>query len=103
MADAQRALLTVHQLVTVARHRPIHGVEREGLAHGVDHLMLLLVLVNHLALVGGADVQPPAETAHPSLAFVLVAIDQFGHLRSEEHTSELQSLMLISYAVFCLK
>src|SRR3546814_3600642 len=35
--------------------------------------------------------------------------DQFGSLleisagRSEEHTSELQSLMRISYAVFCLK
>src|SRR3546814_1575755 len=28
--------------------------------------------------------------------------DEFGH-RSEEHTSELQSLMRISYAVFCLK
>src|SRR3546814_10846130 len=27
----------------------------------------------------------------------------FGHHRSEEHTSELQSLMRISYAVFCLK
>src|SRR3546814_8842249 len=27
----------------------------------------------------------------------------FTHLRSEEHTSELQSLMRISYAVFCLK
>src|SRR3546814_3725010 len=26
-----------------------------------------------------------------------------GIVRSEEHTSELQSLMLISYAVFCLK
>src|SRR3546814_3168545 len=26
-----------------------------------------------------------------------------GFLRSEEHTSELQSLMRISYAVFCLK
>src|SRR3546814_5577858 len=26
-----------------------------------------------------------------------------GALRSEEHTSELQSLMRISYAVFCLK
>src|SRR3546814_4651692 len=26
-----------------------------------------------------------------------------GQLRSEEHTSELQSLMRISYAVFCLK
>src|SRR3546814_3058512 len=33
-------------------------------------------------------------------------IDQCGfaaRLRSEEHTSELQSLMRISYAVFCLK
>src|SRR3546814_6878639 len=27
----------------------------------------------------------------------------FGQVRSEEHTSELQSLMRISYAVFCLK
>src|SRR3546814_9153923 len=27
---------------------------------------------------------------------------RLGHLRSEEHTSELQSLMRISYAVFCL-
>src|SRR3546814_5193732 len=26
-----------------------------------------------------------------------------GYFRSEEHTSELQSLMRISYAVFCLK
>src|SRR3546814_8500986 len=38
------------------------------------------------------------------------AIEQFfrrvigyGQFRSEEHTSELQSLMRISYAVFCLK
>src|SRR3546814_2546324 len=29
--------------------------------------------------------------------------DQLFGLRSEEHTSELQSLMRISYAVFCLK
>src|SRR3546814_7887996 len=29
--------------------------------------------------------------------------DRAGELRSEEHTSELQSLMRISYAVFCLK
>src|SRR3546814_1606106 len=28
---------------------------------------------------------------------------QYQHGRSEEHTSELQSLMRISYAVFCLK
>src|SRR3546814_9760399 len=32
-----------------------------------------------------------------SFAFIV------GLLRSEEHTSELQSLMRISYAVFCLK
>src|SRR3546814_1974325 len=35
------------------------------------------------------------------------AFEQFGNrehrTRSEEHTSELQSLMRISYAVFCLK
>src|SRR3546814_4984438 len=31
-------------------------------------------------------------------------LDQFvEHPRSEEHTSELQSLMRLSYAVFCLK
>src|SRR3546814_10697413 len=30
-------------------------------------------------------------------------LDQSDFLRSEEHTSELQSLMRISYAVFCLK
>src|SRR3546814_7011718 len=34
----------------------------------------------------------------PSLYSALVLIE-----RSEEHTSELQSLMRISYAVFCLK
>src|SRR3546814_10212621 len=31
------------------------------------------------------------------------ASDSKGCCRSEEHTSELQSLMRISYAVFCLK
>src|SRR3546814_7089528 len=49
---------------------------------------------------GGAVVQQDAEEA--------VAVDgevhlPAGGLRSEEHTSELQSLMRISYAVFCLK
>src|SRR3546814_4452864 len=36
----------------------------------------------------------------PSLVLIILA-DQLG--RSEEHTSELQTLMRISYAVFCLK
>src|SRR3546814_5351907 len=43
--------------------------------------------------VGGRA--PPAP--HPLLEFIP------GRVRSEEHTSELQSLMRISYAVFCLK
>src|SRR3546814_3502520 len=30
-------------------------------------------------------------------------LEVFGDIRSEEHTSELQSLMRHSYAVFCLK
>src|SRR3546814_6640891 len=34
--------------------------------------------------------------------FYSVSISGY-HIRSEEHTSELQSLMRISYAVFCLK
>src|SRR3546814_3551462 len=44
-----------------------------------------------------------------TLGFVLKISEEFSRLwaglwfRSEEHTSELQSLMRISYAVFCLK
>src|SRR3546814_5604466 len=36
-------------------------------------------------------------------ALVSFNLGAFTSLRSEEHTSELQSLMRISYAVFCLK
>src|SRR3546814_8429125 len=34
---------------------------------------------------------------------LITAVGQAGRCRSEEHTSELQSLMRLSYAVFCLK
>src|SRR3546814_5832089 len=53
------------------------------------------------------------ETAHLSVAWhsevyaqILTGIDKIfdqRQARSEEHTSELQSIMRISYAVFCLK
>src|SRR3546814_4683318 len=42
--------------------------------------------------------QSPSESSRQSPSDVLTATS-----RSEEHTSELQSLMRISYAVFCLK
>src|SRR3546814_2353085 len=36
-------------------------------------------------------------------ALIVAAIAVVVYIRSKEHTSELQSLMRISYAVFCLK
>src|SRR3546814_4729803 len=40
---------------------------------------------------------------HPDVAHEGQRADVAAGVRSEEHTSELQSLMRISYAVFCLK
>src|SRR3546814_1151936 len=42
----------------------------------------------------------PSQKPPPISAMAMI---QASGLRSEEHTSELQSLMRISYAVFCLK
>src|SRR3546814_10378103 len=51
---------------------------------------------------GGVTVDEVRRQVHqPCLA--LRGIDEKLGLRSEEHTSELQSLMRISHAVFCLK
>src|SRR3546814_5809778 len=47
-----------------------------------------------------AEVGRGAVVAQPSATAGTIS---FSPLRSEEHTSELQSLMRISYAVFCLK
>src|SRR3546814_9516498 len=57
-----------------------------------------------LALVvesGGSGTATAAPIARKILDAWL--FDESAHPRSEEHTSELQSLMRISYAVFCLK
>src|SRR3546814_9139097 len=61
-----------------------HGVRRDQI---VDIRALASVAV---------DLQFQAAVQHLVLGEVLI-------VRSEEHTSELQSLMRISYAVFCLK
>src|SRR3546814_2959500 len=50
----------------------------------------------------GGDMHSPLLTERIQTTSVAVA-DTMSFLRSEEHTSELQSLMRISYAVFCLK
>src|SRR3546814_1353853 len=52
-----------------------------------------------LATGTGAEVQRPLATVVIGGLITSTALT----LRSEEHTSELQSLMRISYAAFCLK
>src|SRR3546814_4767416 len=55
---------------------------------------------------GGAVSRPVARRrrrAAPLRRRAAADADRQGSARSEEHTSELQSLMRISYAVFCLK
>src|SRR3546814_8245703 len=44
----------------------------------------------------------PSSAPLSRLSLIVRATIMSGALRSEEHTSELQSLMSISYAVFCL-
>src|SRR3546814_6582356 len=74
------------------------------------------LLAEHDAIapdVGGADLEQIVEAARDHVAFldlgqaadrgVELAQRLLARVRSEEHTSELQSLMRISYAVFCLK
>src|SRR3546814_4482089 len=62
---------------------------------------------------GSIQIEPPRDIEFPIAEDVLERdvvgyversrIDHALRFRSEEHTSELQSLMRISYAVFCLK
>src|SRR3546814_3985569 len=80
--------------IAFAPHRDFGG----GAAHIIERADL------------GAD-RPDVEGARhgscPSLAgsaiWVMPGAAAISSTRSEEHTSELQSLMRISYAVFCLK
>src|SRR3546814_3954696 len=54
-------------------------------------------------VAAGSSIDRAAE--HEQMVRKAIEIDERGRIerRSEEHTSELQSLMRISYAVFCLK
>src|SRR3546814_2215596 len=64
--------------------------------------------VRPIRAIAGAPL-PLADARAAGIDFVLVReqteglFAARGKTRSEEHTSELQSLMRISYAVFCLK
>src|SRR3546814_6351528 len=52
---------------------------------------------------GWGAINGPEDFGGQGLPFALFSVVMEDLGRSEEHTSELQSLMRISYAVFCLK
>src|SRR3546814_6808421 len=74
--------------------RPWRGEIDQNVGHGRE-LRDIAALVNAAAALSRLRYRGRERDAHPARA----ADDA----RSEEHTSELQSLMRISYAVFCLK
>src|SRR3546814_4501294 len=88
----------------IRRHAQHHEAP---VAIGVPDLLQVGVLRGEAALRGGIDQQHglAAELRHRQRFAVNAGEAEVmgGHARSEEHTSELQSLMRISYAVFCLK
>src|SRR3546814_1237545 len=60
---------------------------------------------NHIILDQPNRIEPVADANLRNAALLVENDLPFGQveIRSEEHTSELQSLMRISYAVYCLK
>src|SRR3546814_5092091 len=64
---------------------------------GLIIVLLLIVIVIVLVAFGIVDITQTRQAKLPDVN------TEGGQNRSEEHTSELQSLMRISYAVFCLK
>src|SRR3546814_2719449 len=70
---------------------------REGLSFRDRRLLLIGLLVGR-GLHDVIDIQMEAALKNEELTE-----SDLREIRSEEHTSELQSLMRISYAVFCLK
>src|SRR3546814_10251066 len=80
------------------RQRLLHQGRPVAGADDGDVVVEVVARVVHGAAAGAAigAIADPDVAAGPGLQHV-------GEVRSEEHTSELQSLMRISYAVFCLK
>src|SRR3546814_4019907 len=82
------------------RVRPVHRARGVPMLHRIDvdvvHVRMQVRLVPD-------QVFPVATLPNAALGLGQAAGAAAFDTRSEEHTSELQSLMRISYAVFCLK
>src|SRR3546814_6227473 len=68
----------------------------------LKRVLMLARIVNDLRHLGLGNLVGE-HAAHADAPLVDMQHNAGRFLRSEEHTSELQSLMRISYAVFCLK
>src|SRR3546814_7478770 len=82
-------------------HRIRKGRERAAMA-GVDGIGVPFGDAKRHARAGPVD-EDRTESFAITLAEIGKGVAGWRIFRSEEHTSELQSLMRISYAVFCLK
>src|SRR3546814_1770077 len=76
--------------------------------HGVQYVFATAVLAGLLQIGAGllklgALMRFVSRSVITGFVNALAILIFLAQLRSEEHTSELQSLMRISYAVFCLK
>src|SRR3546814_3496893 len=79
----------------------------KALEYGKDVWMKFTLPTGHHLYFGiqakRCKLDAAGKTRNENVAEVLAQIRMMLGHRSEEHTSELQSLMRISYAVFCLK
>src|SRR3546814_3696704 len=104
---AFRALLSVAALpegetITSAEIARRHAIPHKFLEQILLDLKKAGILESRRGKSGGYVMLRPSDTV--SFGEILRLFDgPLAPLRSEEHTSELQSLMRISYAVFCLK
>src|SRR3546814_9267381 len=99
---------------TVSGSRPVGDPISDALPVSFQLLLyaqvLALLIAIPLGVLAAYRAGTKVDKATSSLAFAMLALPNFVlalvlayYIRSEEHTSELQSLMRISYAVFCLK
>src|SRR3546814_9827174 len=85
--------------MAVEQHHAGAGLGKAMLREAMRRVLEASEKVGARALVVHA-IDDEAVTFYTQFGFQIFPI---GSLRSEEHTSELQSLMRISYAVFCLQ
>src|SRR3546814_3875962 len=99
-----------HQRAAGFAHGRVHGADRDvNRLRRLDRRLQVAAVADHVGIGDVAHDQVEAARAdrldqlRGQLRAVHLRLQVVGGDKSEEHTSELQSLMRNSYAVFCLK